>query len=227
MEQPQIQETVMSFFRNHRKRQFRKKDSILQPEDSILSVYYLLEGFVRMYSIFSDGKVLTFNIFKPGLYFPLFLAFTSQKNAYFYQSLTPVSVLEAPKEDVIRFVRNNPDVLFDFTKRVSRGVHGLLTNLQFQLFGTVHRRITSTIVLLLKRFGENEKDGIRITIPLTHQDIANLTGVARETASLEMEELQKKDIISYAHKIIRIHNLRKLIEESSLDTELLDMSSDT
>lgn len=187
---------------------------ILQPDDASANIYYLISGFVRMYSIVFDGKELTLNIFKPGSYFPLFLALDNLKNSYFYESISPVTISKAPKDDVVYFVKNNPDVLLEFTMRMSRGTHGLLTNLQYQLFGSVHRRITSTIYLLSKRFGEITKTGILISLPLTHQDVANLTGIARETASLELEKLQKLKYISYAHRKITIHNLQFLEKEA-------------
>lgn len=222
----QTQEKVASFFSKYPEVRYKKGTMILQPEDSIVSIFYLMTGYVRMYSILSDGKELTLNIFKPGSYFPLFLAFANSQNSYFFQTMTAVTVRKAPKIDVVQFIKGNSDVLFDFTRRMSIGFYGLLSSLQYQLFGSVRRRITSTLVLLSKRFGEHLKDGIYITLQLTHQDIANLTGVARETASVELEKLQKQDIISYAHKKIIIHNLKALDQEVLVSEEMQPLGFD-
>jgi CRP-like cAMP-binding protein len=52
--------------------------------------------------------------------------------------------------------------------------------------------------------------GIEISIPLAHQDIANLTGITRETASVELEKLSHEKIISYTYKHMIVRDLQRL-----------------
>ena len=52
---------------------------------------------------------------------------------------------------------------------------------------------------------------IEITLELTHQDFANLTGLTRETAATELNKLKKQDVINYSkHTLYRL-NLEKLM----------------
>jgi len=211
-----IQSKTEKFFSGYQTKELKKGTKLIFPGEEAPFIYYVKNGYVRMSQMIADGKELTVNIFIPGTYFPFFLSFFAVENQYCYQTISSVAVSAAPVSDVMEFARGNVDVLWDFTRRMSAGIHGLLQSLPYQLYGTVHKRIVSTIHMLSLRCGEDTADGIRIAFPITHQDIADFTGTARETASLEMEKLQKQRIISYAHKTLVIRNLSRLKQESML-----------
>ncbi len=64
------------------------------------------------------------------------------------------------------------------------------------------------------RFHEGTDDET-VIIPLTHQNIANLVGIARETASLELQSLRKEGYIGYGKQNnirINITKLREIID---------------
>jgi CRP/FNR family transcriptional regulator len=207
------QEKMAAYFSESKIYQWKKKDIILQPGDDMQSIFFLKSGYVRMYNSLSDGKELTVNIFKPQTYFPLFLAFENIENTYFYQAMSQVHIQKASKNEVMNFVRSHNDILFDFTKRMTIGFHGLLSNLEKQLSGSVHRKVCSTLIMLTQRFGKQTSQGFIIMIPLTHQDIADLTGIARETASVELSKLQTKGCILFSHQTICIKDMRLLEKE--------------
>jgi len=196
---------------------YKKDEIILRPDDLTLYVYYVVFGFVRMYCLLPDGKELTLNIFKPGSYFPMFLILGDSMNTYYYQTITPVKIERAPKAEVLAFLRRESDVLFEFTTRISVGLNGLLSNIQYLLFGSASSRVASVLLILARRFGEVKSATTTITLPLTHQDIANLIGLTRETTSLEMEKLVAKKIISYDHKQVTIHSARVLAQAVLLE----------
>jgi CRP-like cAMP-binding protein len=211
---------INTFFSQQKIQTYKKGDMIFLPGDPVTDVYFVHAGFIRMYCELGDGKELTLNIFKPGSYFPMFLVLESAPNAYYFQAMTATKLSKVPKDDVVRFLKNEPDVLFEFTRRLTIGLNGLLTNIQYTLFGPVHTRIVSAILFLAKRFGEKLPDGgVRISLPLTHQDIANVVGIARETASIEIEKLVGKDLILDTKKQITIRNVALLEKEALIDDE--------
>ena len=188
----------------------KRGELILQPSTQISHIFYLTDGYVRMYALLPNGKELTITIFKPESFFPLFLAIDESENTYYFESFTNCIVKQAPVDDVLDFIKRNPEVLFDFTRRTSRGMQGIIEGLQYQLFGTVTQRTIATLVMLASRFGKKKETGTQIELPISHQDIANFVGVARETISIEMNELQKQGIITSSYKRIDIPNLQTL-----------------
>jgi len=62
-------------------------------------------------------------------------------------------------------------------------------------------------------FGESKNGGVELQIPLTHQDIASILSVTRETVSTCMVELRDKGLINTEGKIF-IPDLIKLEREA-------------
>jgi CRP-like cAMP-binding protein len=56
-------------------------------------------------------------------------------------------------------------------------------------------------------------DLIEITLDLTHQDFANLTGLTRETAATELNKLKKQSIINYGKNVPYQLNIKKLLQQ--------------
>ena len=211
---------VAAFFSRKPSRVYKKGEMILMPGDPVSDVYYVETGLVRLYCLLGDGKELTLNVFKPQSYFPMFLILNTAANVHYFQAMTATKLSKVTKKDIMNFITREPDVLMDFTKRLSVGLHGLMTSIQYSLFGSVHTRTISALLLLEKRFGQPLSDGsVDITIPVTHQDIANMIGVARETASLEMEKLAKKKLITDTRRKITILDISQLEEEALIDED--------
>src|SRR4030042_2035731 len=171
-----------------------------------------------MNTLTPDGNELTLNIYKPGTFFPMFWAIGDVPNQYSFQAMTQVSLNKAPKKEFIEFLRSNPAVLFDLTQRIMRGVDGLITNIRHFLVGNSNKRIASTLLMASKRFGKKtDKGKIIISLSLTHQDIADLAGMTRETTSLAIERLSKLKILKQVKRKFVIEDIDRLSKEASFE----------
>lgn len=205
------------FFRQFKKIHYRKGATIIRSGDEPAGISYVVDGYVRMYSIFEDGRELTHNIYQPGSFFPIIWGLSDLGNEYFFQSIAPVDVYLAPIEKVIDHLKNNPDDLIALVKRFTIGVNALLTNSEYLLFGFASQRITSALIVLSRRFGKKDNGGgAIITLPLTHQIIASMVGVSRETASIEIKRLERNSSIYRRRRLYIIRNLRQLEQQVSL-----------
>lgn len=90
--------------------------------------------------------------------------------------------------------------------------------MEYSIFGNAYNKVAAIILICVERFGLIGKKSIVIQVPLTHQDIANLLGLARETVSIEMEKLQEKGLIKHLGKYLVVKNIQRLKEESVLET---------
>jgi CRP/FNR family cyclic AMP-dependent transcriptional regulator len=215
----ETKEKIINFFRGYPQVTCRKGGVILRPDDPVFSIYYVTGGYIRMYLDLADGKELTVSIFKPGAYFPAFLAVGGLPNSYYYQAITAVQAQKAPKDAVLRFMAREPDVMAEFTRRLAAGFNGFITSLQYFLFGTAQSRVAAVILYLAKRFGVADNEGrVTIPVPLTHQDIASIAGLTRETTSLELEKLGARKILQHGRNGIVIYNTEGLEQLSPGDS---------
>lgn len=196
---------------------FKKNQLILGPAAEPSGIFFIKSGFVRLYLISEGGKELTLNIFKPGTYFSMIWALNNVPNIYFYESLTDVLLLKAPKNEVVKYIQSNPSILYDLTKRTLSGLDGMTRLMEALLTGNAYQQISSVMLILARRFGKNGKNHeIVIDLPLTHRIIGTLAGLSRESTTVELGKLTKQKIISQKDRLLLVTNIKRLEEESPI-----------
>ena len=176
-----------------------------------MGIFYIKKGFVRLYSLSSAGKELTLVLYKPGDFFPVVWTFTSQPSAYYFETLCDCEIIKAPKDKFINFVEENKGVLYEIIDHILQRFQVALRRMESLTFGNASARLASVLLIYASRFGvKQENTGIVIPIPLTHKDIANLVGVARETVSIELKKFINKGIIQKTGRFLAVKDKKAL-----------------
>lgn len=209
-------EKLNNFFSGSKKISFKKGETILRPDDEPHGVFYLKEGYTRLYSISKNAQELTLIIYKPGEFFPLVWAINNTHNAYYLEALTNVEIYRAPRNEFIKFIKSNNELMYEINVRILQRLEGALRRMEYAMFGNARSKVASIILICAERFGDKNKNQVLIKVPLTHQDIAKLIGMARETVSIEMKKLQQMGLIDYKGKHLVVKDYSKLKGESAL-----------
>jgi CRP/FNR family transcriptional regulator len=183
----------------------------------LIYIYNIVSGYVKSYSINDGGLELTINVFKPYSFFPITETLAKKTNTYYFEAVTDVVLQKAPTQKVHEFVKSDPEILFDLVRRVSVGLEGFMLRTQYLVRSNSTQKVASTFVLLARRFGETDKDQkVKILLPQTHADIANLAGVSRETASIEVKKLVDEGLVSVEKQVYTVEDFEKLRDLSTL-----------
>ncbi len=204
------------FAKFNKELKYKKNQLIIGPGGIPSGVFFVKSGFVRQYLVSQDGKEITFNILKPNAYFSMISTLNKTPNIFYYESLTDVILLKAPNDEVVSYIENHPDILYDLTKRTLSGLDGITRLMQALLTGTAEQQIASVLLVLTRRFGKKNNKGIIIDIPVTHRIIGTLAGLSRESTSIELGKFTKANIISLENHLILVKNLRKLEDISPI-----------
>lgn len=204
-----------TFYKQFVTRNYKKGEMLIRADDDPQGIFYLTKGYVRQYTISKTGLELTLHILKPISYFPMVWAINGTPNVYYFEALTPVEVGRAPRDQVVNFIKDKPTIIFELMSELIQDYAESLTRIENLVFSDAYRRVISVLLYVAKHFGEKEGNGIIVHHRFTQQDIATLTGVARETASIEMVKLEKKGLIKYVDHAILFENIKKLNSELS------------
>lgn len=205
-----------NFFQDFQKIEVSKHEVVLKPDDSLEFLYYVKSGYIKQYSVSSSGEEFILNIFRPGSYFAIALTTDQQINNYYFEALTEVELYKASAREVLTFIKKDSTLLFDLYSRISSGMSALALRMESLVFGSARAKISATLYLNARRFGKNNGEKVTIDFPLTHLQIANMTGVTRETVSIEMMKLKKDKIIDYKGQKVTVLDMKKLNQASSL-----------
>lgn len=213
-----VAQKLNNFFSRFRKYHYKKGEAILRCGDTPQGVYFINKGYVRDYSISKDGEELTLIIFKPEDFFPMQWVFNNKISLHYYNAMSAVELWRCSKEEFIKFIKANPEVLFELTSHILIRMGGIMQRMEYLAFGNAYEKVASILLILSERFGKKVGKNIVIQVPLVHKDIAELLGIARETASIGLKKLERKGIIEYHGHSIFVKDTQRLQEESLLSS---------
>lgn len=202
-----------TFYKQFALRDYKKGEMLIRADDDPQGIFCLTKGFARQYTISKTGFELTLHILKPISYFPMVWAINGTPNSYYFETLTPVVVGRAPREQVIEFIKDKPNVIFALMSELLEDYAETLTRFEHLVFSDAYRRVISVLLYIAKHFGKESGDGIIVSHRFTQQDIATLVGVARGTVSNELVKLEKMGLIAYIDHSMLFRDMEKLAAE--------------
>lgn len=206
-----LSEKIDAFFGQFKKQLYKKGEILVRADDDPAGIFYLKSGMVKEYAISKKGEEVVVNIFKPHAFFPMSWAVNDMPNGYYFEAVSDTDVIRAPRERVLEFVKQNPDVLYNLLQRVYKGTDGLLTRMVYLMGGSAYDRLITEIIIQAKRFGETNKTSVSLKVSET--DLAAQTGMTRETVSREMKTLKNKGLVVLQRNSLVITSLQKLEDE--------------
>ncbi len=204
---------IDEFFNRFTHLKYKKGDIILRAQDSPQGAFYLKKGYVRQYVVADSGGALMLHIFKPGSFFPMTWIVNDTPNTYYFEAVTAVEIWRAPKEAVRKFLKNHPAVVYHFASRLLLGVTGMMKRMEYLVLDNAYKKTILLLLYLAQNLGEKEGNAIALPVPVTHREVAAWIGTTRETASLQVETLKKKGLISYRKRQLMIPSVKALEKE--------------
>lgn len=198
---------------------FKKGELLFRPFEPLAHVFFLKSGFVHAYATSEAGNELTVNIFRPGSIIPLsqLLDKNLEENLYSYEALGPVTANKIPKAKMLALIDENPALMNFFLRRFGAALNRSSIQLEAVIFGTAAQKVAAALYLTYVRFSRLDLGGReKIAFLLTHRQLANMTGLTRETVSSEMIKFKREKLVYYRTGKITILEPDRLKELSSI-----------
>jgi CRP/FNR family transcriptional regulator, cyclic AMP receptor protein len=187
-------------------REFSKNEIILHEEDSNDFMYVVLFGKVKVVKATEEGK-------------EIILAIHHSNELFGEVSLidgktSPATVL-ATENSLVAIISKSDFYALLHQRKVLDTLLGILCERLRESWKMIHilnsknamQRIKMLLIILSYNKGEKTPDGLVINYKLTHQDIADMAGLTRETVTRVLDKLQKDgDIAVLKNKFIRMNS---------------------
>jgi CRP/FNR family cyclic AMP-dependent transcriptional regulator len=206
------------FLSANTRRKYTKGSIILMQNSNTDEAYLIEKGIVGVIDFDQNGEQRSITILSQDHIFPLSWLLTSIPDSgslYYYKALTDVELYLNNIDTVRDFVRNNALLSWRFVDILAKSYVNAVSRIQNLQKTNVEEKIDFIIyylaILLGKSIGENkyEIDGI-----FTHQEIADLAGLTRESVSRQLKKTKYK-------KIIIKSNGKILLDLSQLDIDAM------
>lgn len=212
-----VAKKIENFFGRYPVMTFDKGQILIMPGDDPKHIYHLTEGHVRVYDVSYGGDEIVVNVFKPPAFFPMSWPVAQVPNRYFFETGEKTKAYLAPPQDVLEFVKDNPDVLLDLLARLYSGAEGLTRRMAHLMGGSARSRLLFELIIECHRFGKRQKNG-SYNISLSESELGARSGLSRETVNRGINELKKLNLLSVKHSGIILNDINAL--ESRLGTDL-------
>ncbi|MFI5270867.1 MAG: Crp/Fnr family transcriptional regulator [Candidatus Saccharimonadales bacterium] len=202
------------FLERHQLRRYKKGEVIIFQGEVPRYAFVVKSGTIKSYNLSINGDEKPVAFYSEDRTFPSSWVYGKVSSAiYYYEAFTPdVEVYVIDRNEFVTFIRKRPELLYQEMEHVLADQIGGTLRLNALQHSRASDKLLYTLHYLALSHGRPiDKKIIEITLELTHQDFANLTGLTRETAATELNKLKKQDVINYSkHTLYRL-NLEKLM----------------
>ena len=168
-----------------------------RPDDTAQVLFILKRGRVQFYKISPEGKKLIVLTIGPETVFGEMSILGQEMYNTFAEAIDDCVLCVMSRHDVERLILQNPQVGL----RLMQVLSGRLQESEARLEELAFKSITGRLAALLLRLHEGHGPVIR---GYTHQDLADMIGTYRETATQTLNEFKSAGLIEIGRKRINI-----------------------
>lgn len=196
-------------------RVYQKGEVIFEEGASSKGIYCVENGKVKVSQLGLDGKDQILHLAKDGDVMGYRATLSSDLFSCSATALEKSTICFVPKDVFVQLVGSNSKLALEIIHLFSSELKKIETNLTKITQRPVKERIAQSLLLLKNKYGL-EADGSTINIMVTREEIANLAGTTRETATRVLYHFQKEKMILLTGKKIKILDFRSLVEEANI-----------
>lgn len=196
-------------------RRYPKNAVVFHEGDPVETIYFLDTGLVKVYSITDDGREQTLNLLRPGDFFPHVGFLEGGSYPATAQAIQDSRIAAVRRTELLELLQHNGHVAVQLLKAMGRRINSLQQRVKDLTHRNLHARVAMILLRLAEEHGSPAPEGSALNIHITHQELANLIGAARESVSRTLGEFKKDGFIGIDTSGRLLINKRALLEYSS------------
>ena len=169
-------------------------------------VYIVCSGRVKLSTSSREGKTLILRIAQGGEVLGLHATVSGRPYELTAETLQPCQLDFIKRDDFLAFLRTHGDACLNAAKHLSDNCNDAYE--MIRSLGLSHSVSEKMARLLLEwaSDGEATKDGIRVKVSLTHEEMAQLIGTSRETVTRVLGEFRDRELAQLRGSTLLIRN---------------------
>ena len=189
------------------------KSSSVYPEGALLflekqeprGIFILCEGQVKLSISSAEGKTLILQIAKAGEVLGLLAALAGTSYEVTAETLRPCQVAFVRRNDFLRFLVQHPETNASVVRQLGAQYQFACEQLRtVGLAASAHEKLAK-LLLDWTADGSGVKDG-RVTVPLTHEEIAEFIGSSRETVTRTFSDFKSQRLVTLKGSTLTVAN---------------------
>ena len=168
------------------------------------------DGFVKMTRTNGDGTETTIELMGPGQVFGLLGTVTGTGCPLSAVAVTSLWYLRIPKSAFARVYGTSLPLKDALISRSAVRLHGMVDLMVRLMGGTVEQRLAAILLIVADSYGQRERGTLRLGVPLTRQELADMASTTVESTIRTMSKWQRAGILATEHQMITIRQEKAL-----------------
>lgn len=203
---------LTGFFAKFPVRQYSRGQILYHPEDPVDKVILMHSGRVRQYQITDEGNDIVVNIFRGTSLFPLTTILSKSVNNYFYEASDDIKVRIAPIDELRAFFNKNPEIVYDLLSITHQAMESMMQRMTYAMGSNAYNRLLYELINECNQSKTSKPQEV-IKLKLHEYELAEQTGLSRETTNRVLKKLKAKGWVSVSRKFITINKFKPLKNE--------------
>ncbi len=190
-------EAVRELFQPRRARRGRV---LFRPDDPAEHVFYLEDGWVRLYGLDEEEGEITLAVVGPGeLFGEAALTGDAAYGAY-AEVMSPGALFVAPGRPLLELATREPEVAGLLVRLLAERIGRLEARMKELRYQEVRPRLVRMLLNLMR---EGERG---LEVALSHRDLAHLIGSTRETVTKILGELALAELVELGYRKVIVRD---------------------
>ena len=190
-------------------RTFAEGENLFSQGDVANELFVITKGRVKVWRASEDGGVLTLTLLGAGQPIGTFGTTDNRVNHANATAVTPVDALVWRMEDLRQLMEASPTLSANVLRTVTNYAEQLIERLEEVASVPVEQRIARTLLRMARRaFGQAAADGCEL--PLSRQDLADLTSATLPTVSRIMSRWRGERLIAGTRGRVKLLDMAAL-----------------
>jgi CRP-like cAMP-binding protein len=184
--------------------------------DPAIRLYVLIEGRLKLAQGTPDGQQVIMHMITPGEAIGVVAALSSSLHPVSAQAVKDSMLIGWDHETIQRLMERCPIIALNALQILSDRIRDFQDRIRELATERVERRIARVLLRLARQAGQKVDGGVLIDLPLSRQDIAEMTGATLYTISRTLSQWESKGLIQSSRERIVIrypHGLVKIAED--------------
>ncbi|MGA7174821.1 MAG: Crp/Fnr family transcriptional regulator [Candidatus Acidiferrales bacterium] len=194
-------------------RRFERGALLFSEGDPCTGLFLVASGKIRIFKLSPTGREQVLAVEGPGSSFAELPVFDGGNYPASASALEDAEVLFISRKDFQNFCREHPEVALKVLSVVGSRLRRLVGIIEDLSFTTVRHRLIAVLLRLVQASGTASKEGVRLELTKTHQDLAAELGTVRELVSRNLSRLQAEGFLEVDGRIIIVKDLAGLKRE--------------
>jgi CRP/FNR family transcriptional regulator, cyclic AMP receptor protein len=188
-----------------RRRSFKPGEVLFYEGDLGSALYLLLSGQVKIVRETLDGAEIILHICGPGECVGEMAVIDGAARSATARAMERAEVLMLYRDDFLALMERRPAFARAVMGALAVRIRRLDEQVQTAVTLDVPARLAKVLLTLAEQHGRETPDGIHIALRLTHEELAQMVGAARQTVTSQLTSLRERGIVSLDREGITLH----------------------